>query len=57
MSDTESIKTWVRFGVEHGWCSPLVCSTHSVDYLTEEELEAMWDGDDPCAFVLRVWDA
>ena len=57
MPDTESIKTWVRFGVEHGWCSPLVCSTHSVDYLTEEELEAMWDGDDPCAFVLRVWDA
>ena len=23
----------------------------------EEELEVMWDGDDPCAFVLRVWDA
>jgi len=48
---------WIRDGIDRGFCSDAVCSTHSVDYLRESEAEAMWDGDDPCVFVLRLWDA
>ena len=52
-----AIKAWIRTGIALGYCSELVCSTHTADYLTVEEAESFLDGEDPCAFVLRVWDA
>jgi hypothetical protein len=48
---------WIREGIDKGFCSDAICSTHTADYLREEEATAMWDGDDPCIFVLRLWDA
>ena len=55
--NVESTLAWIREGIDKGFCSDAVCSTHSVDYLRESEAEAMWEGDDPCVFVLRLWDA
>ena len=43
---------WIK-----GFCSDTVCSTHSADHLREEEFESLMDGEDPCIFVLRLWDA
>jgi hypothetical protein len=57
MADIEAIKAWIRTGVDSGYCSELACSTHTNDHLTDEEAEALFDGEDPCAFVLRVWAA
>ena len=57
MADIKAIKAWIKTGIDSGYCSELVCSTHTADYLTEEEAESFLDGEDPCAFVLRVWDA
>ena len=57
MADIEAIKAWIKTGIDAGYCSELVCSTHTADYLTNDEAESFLDGEDPCAFVLRVWDA
>ena len=51
------IEAWIKTGIEAGYCSELVCSTHTADYLSVEEAESFLDGEEPCAFVLRVWDA
>ena len=47
---------WIREGIEQGFCSDVVCRTHSNDYPRESEAEAFLDGEDPCVFVLRLWD-
>ena len=57
MADIEAIKAWIKTGIDEGYCSELACSTHTNDHLTDDEAEALLDGEDPCAFVLRVWAA
>ena len=57
MADIKAIKAWIKTGIDEGYCSELGCSPHPADYLTEEEAESFLDGEDPCAFVLRLWDA
>ena len=56
-ANVDATLEWIKEGVDKGFCSDAVCSTHSVDYLRESEAEAMWEGEDPCVFVLRLWDA
>ena len=52
----DDVEAWIKAGIDAGYCSALVCSTHArEDYLTTEEAELLLDGEDPCAFVLRVW--
>ena len=46
---------WMTEGVEQGWVEAPVCSTHDT-YLSEEEAEQFWDGEDPCIVVMRVVD-
>jgi hypothetical protein len=48
---------WLRHGIERGYCSELTCQTHDIGRLTDEEAERFEDGDDPCVFVVRVWEA
>ena len=57
MADIKAIKAWIKTGIDAGYCSELVCATHSADYMTEEEAEATWNGEEPCVFVIRGWDA
>ena len=50
-----SFEQWLEYGVEKGWCSRDVCSTHDGVPSTEEE-DALWEeGHDPCVHVLRLW--
>ena len=46
---------WMTEGIEQGWVEAPVCSTHDT-YLTDEEAEQFWDGEDPCVVVMRVID-
>ena len=56
-ANVEATLVWIKEGVDKGFCSDTVCSTHSADHLREEEFESLMDGEDPCIFVLRLWDA
>lgn len=49
-----TLEEWLAYGIEHGFCSEVVCSTHDgIPYTPEEESE--WEaGSDPCAFVVRI---
>lgn len=51
---TDGVIAWLAEGEKKGYCTALCCSTHTADYLTEEESELMMDGEDPCVFVVRV---
>ena len=46
---------WAMYGYQQGFCTPPVCINH--DYLpttaTEDEAD---DGDEPCIFVIRLYD-
>ena len=45
---------WLTYGLQHNFCSEVVCSTHDgIPYTPEEDIE--WEnGHDPCAFIIRV---
>jgi len=55
MRDREARWKWEQEGIDRGWVQGLVCSTHDT-YLTDEEAEQFWDGEDPCIVVMRVLD-
>jgi hypothetical protein len=46
---------WARYGVEQGWCGPLVCAIHDGVPTSAGEDEAFDDGDDPCISVIRLY--
>ena len=55
MTDADAIIDWIDEGIEKGYCVPLACQTHERhEYLTNDEAEALLDGEDPCVFVVRV---
>lgn len=48
--------TWLRFGMDKGWCGPAVCYTHDGLPTTEAE-DAEWiEGVDPCIHVIRMYE-
>lgn len=49
--------SWLRFGMEQGWCGPTVCSTHDGIPTTREQDEAWESGDDLCVFVVRMYES
>jgi hypothetical protein len=46
---------WMRYGIEHDFCGPPVCSTHDGVPTTEDDDAAFDDGDDPCIHVIRPY--
>ena len=46
---------WHALGVAQGWVSQVVCDTHDGLPMTDGEMEAWEDGDDPCIPALRLW--
>lgn len=49
---------WIGLGVEKGWCSEPVCSTHDGMPVIGEEEEAEWEaGHDPCVPAVRLLDS
>ena len=45
---------WIEMGQKNKWCSLMVCDTHDGLPRSDEEWQAWDNGDDPCAFVVRV---
>lgn len=54
MTDPVSISEWIAYGVEKGFCSPLICATHDGIPSTPEEAAEWEDGGDPCQPVVRL---
>jgi hypothetical protein len=52
---TDEMLDWLNVGVDKGWVSSPVCSTHDGFPLTENEESWFEDGDDPCVAVVRLW--
>ena len=46
---------WLNFGMKQNWISAPTCSTHEWLDMTEEELEEVDEGGDPCIIAIRVW--
>lgn len=51
-----SFPEWINLGVKNGWTSDIVCYTHDGPQMTDEEVELWDDGQDPCMFMVRVWE-
>jgi len=49
------IYEWLDYGVAHGFCSDVVCSTHDGFPYTDEEEEEFDAGYDPCITAVRIW--
>ena len=47
---------WHKHGMDKGWVSEVYCGTHDGPPMTDEEMEAWDDGEDPCMFEMRMWD-
>ena len=47
--------TWLRYGVDQGFCSEAECNTHNGLPSTPEEAEEWEDGFDPCVPAVRLW--
>lgn len=48
---------WLGNGIERGWISDPYCHTHDggLEYMSEEELEELEAGGDPCEHVVRIF--
>ena len=46
---------WLEYGMEQGFCGPIVCSTHDGIPMTDVEEEALWDRGEPCVHVIRPY--
>lgn len=53
--DVPEFWSWLQVGIDQGWCSNVVCSTHDGLPMTEEEMEEWDDGYDPCIYGVRMW--
>jgi hypothetical protein len=53
---SENQGDWLRRGIEAGWCGPPCCATHDMLPSTDGEDRLAEDGDDPCLFVIRLYD-
>jgi hypothetical protein len=49
-----TVEEWLRLGVEEGHYSAPYCQTHATAPLTDEELDALEEGDDVCIHVVRL---
>ena len=55
LATSTPIDEWFGYGVEMGYCSEPVCTTHEGLPTTEEE-DAEWEeGFDPCSVGVRLW--
>lgn len=47
---------WRDIGIAKGWISEPFCDTHEAGPISEEEVQAWDNGDDPCMFVFRIYE-
>ena len=54
--DAEDYTAWMRHGLAMGWISPPTCYNHDGLGLTELEELQLENGDDPCIWLVRVYE-
>ena len=48
---------WLGMGIDNGWVSEPSCYMHDTPPLTDEEAKDYYeDGNDPCLYILRIWE-
>ena len=57
MTTEMTLREWIEYGQERGFCSAPTCDTHEGLPLTEAEIEQFDGGDDPCVIGVRVYGA
>ena len=50
-----SFDKWMTEGINRGFCGPPVCVLHDGVPTTGEEDAALWDGEEPCHHVVRMY--
>ena len=50
-----TIYDWLQQGYDEGWCSDLACEQHDRSYLTDDEANALLDGEDICVSMVRIY--
>lgn len=51
-----SYEEWLKIGLLQGWCGPSVCETHDGVPMSQTEIDAYEDGEDPCVHILRLYE-
>ncbi len=46
---------WLEKGIRQGWCGPPVCPLHDGIPFTEDEEEMLYNDDEPCISVVRIY--
>lgn len=54
--DLSTSQSWLEYGWSRGWCGPAVCVDHDGVPMTEEESELVWDGEEICVFIVRLYE-
>jgi hypothetical protein len=51
------LEEWVKIGIEHGFCGPIVCANHDgIPSSADEDLDS-YNGEDPCVGILRIYES
>lgn len=48
---------WIQIGEKAGWIGPPVCAIHDGLPVTADEDEALFEGDEPCVHVARLYES
>lgn len=52
--DSMEFQIWLENGVSRGWISKPFCETHEGGPMSDEEMEEWENGQDPCAFHIKL---
>jgi len=47
---------WLQYGLTQGWCGPTICEAHDGVPMSQVEIDAYEDGEDPCLHILRLYE-
>lgn len=48
---------WFQYGFDNKWCSRIVCSSHDVVPMSEQELNEWQEGSDRCFHAVRLYES
>ena len=51
-----TFEEWAQYGYDQGWCGPPVCYTHDDFPATSQEHDELYEGDEPCMQMIRLYD-
>jgi hypothetical protein len=50
----QRMQDWIRYGIDNGFCTEVVCQSHDGVPLTPEEEKLVEVGEDICIFLVRI---